>query len=116
MIILFMWNSDVEARESIIYSYTKIFNAFAAKLSKAEASKLSRMCTTPLVYVSFVQLWIPVWNFDPIYCWWLGVNVQAGKKFFPCFQIGTTNSTQLSRGILSGFLTQQKETWKWRET
>ena len=55
MIILFMWNSDVEARESIIYSYTKIFNAFAAKLSKAEASKLSRMCTSmlPSYYYGF---------------------------------------------------------------
>ncbi|KAJ6972194.1 subtilisin-like protease SBT4.14 [Populus alba x Populus x berolinensis] len=41
-VLLSIKRSDVEARESIIYSYTKIFNAFAAKLSKAEASKLSR--------------------------------------------------------------------------
>ncbi|KAF9668879.1 hypothetical protein SADUNF_Sadunf14G0049300 [Salix dunnii] len=41
-VLLSIKSSDAEARESIIYSYTKIFNAFAAKLSKAEARKLSR--------------------------------------------------------------------------
>ncbi|WJX47035.1 hypothetical protein P8452_33772 [Trifolium repens] len=35
--------SHVEAKESIVYSYTKSFNAFAAKLSKDEANKLSAM-------------------------------------------------------------------------
>ncbi|WJX52973.1 hypothetical protein P8452_39027 [Trifolium repens] len=35
--------SHVEAKESIVYSYTKSFNAFAAKLSKDEANKLSDM-------------------------------------------------------------------------
>jgi hypothetical protein len=30
-----------EAKESIVYSYTKSFNAFAAKLSEDEANKLS---------------------------------------------------------------------------
>ncbi|KAE9617772.1 putative cucumisin [Lupinus albus] len=33
----------VEANESIVYSYTKSFNAFAAKLSDEEANKLSAM-------------------------------------------------------------------------
>ncbi|XP_038684312.1 subtilisin-like protease SBT4.14 isoform X1 [Tripterygium wilfordii] len=33
--------SDLDAKESIIYSYTYGFNAFAAKLSKNEAQKLS---------------------------------------------------------------------------
>ncbi|KAJ6328520.1 hypothetical protein OIU77_010249 [Salix suchowensis] len=41
-VLLSIKSSDFEARESIVYSYTKIFNAFAAKLSKAEARKLSR--------------------------------------------------------------------------
>ncbi|XP_034905825.1 subtilisin-like protease SBT4.14 [Populus alba] len=40
-VLLSIKRSDLEAQESIIYSYTKIFNAFAAKLSKAEARKLS---------------------------------------------------------------------------
>ncbi|XP_012083845.1 subtilisin-like protease SBT4.14 [Jatropha curcas] len=35
--------SEFEAKESIVYSYTKSFNAFAAKLSKAEAAELSRL-------------------------------------------------------------------------
>ncbi|KAF1896095.1 hypothetical protein Lal_00042906 [Lupinus albus] len=35
--------SYVEANESIVYSYTKSFNAFAAKLSDEEANKLSAM-------------------------------------------------------------------------
>ncbi|KDP28708.1 hypothetical protein JCGZ_14479 [Jatropha curcas] len=34
---------EFEAKESIVYSYTKSFNAFAAKLSKAEAAELSRL-------------------------------------------------------------------------
>uniref|UniRef100_A0A2P2QLR1 Xylem serine proteinase 1 n=1 Tax=Rhizophora mucronata TaxID=61149 RepID=A0A2P2QLR1_RHIMU len=33
--------SKQDAKESIVYSYTKSFNAFAAKMSKAEANKLS---------------------------------------------------------------------------
>ncbi|CAK8560925.1 unnamed protein product [Lathyrus sativus] len=36
-------SSHVEAKESIVYSYTKSFNAFAAKLSEDEADKLSAM-------------------------------------------------------------------------
>jgi hypothetical protein len=36
-------SSHVEAKESIVYSYTKSFNAFAAKLSEDEANKLSGM-------------------------------------------------------------------------
>ncbi|KAA8515978.1 hypothetical protein F0562_019157 [Nyssa sinensis] len=35
--------SDVDAKKSLVYSYTKSFNAFAAKLSKDEANKLSSM-------------------------------------------------------------------------
>ncbi|XP_004510915.2 subtilisin-like protease SBT4.14 isoform X2 [Cicer arietinum] len=35
--------SHHEAKESIVYSYTKSFNAFAAKLSEDEANKLSAM-------------------------------------------------------------------------
>ncbi|KAI4354953.1 hypothetical protein L6164_003773 [Bauhinia variegata] len=35
--------SNLEARESMVYSYTKSFNAFAAKLSKQEANMLSDM-------------------------------------------------------------------------
>lgn len=33
-------NSEHDAKESMIYSYTKSFNAFAAKLSKDEAEML----------------------------------------------------------------------------
>ena len=33
-------NSEHDAKESIVYSYTKSFNAFAAKLSKDEAEML----------------------------------------------------------------------------
>ncbi|KAG5251493.1 xylem serine proteinase [Salix suchowensis] len=40
-VLLSIKRSDLEAKESIVYSYTKIFNAFAAKLSKAEARNLS---------------------------------------------------------------------------
>lgn len=36
-------SSHHEAKESIVYSYTKSFNAFAAKLSEDEANKLSAM-------------------------------------------------------------------------
>lgn len=35
--------SENDASESLVYSYTKIFNAFAAKLSQDEARKLSSM-------------------------------------------------------------------------
>ncbi|KAL1540136.1 subtilisin-like protease SBT4.14 [Salvia divinorum] len=35
--------SENDASESLVYSYTKIFNAFAAKLSQDEARKLSNM-------------------------------------------------------------------------
>ncbi|XP_071688708.1 subtilisin-like protease SBT4.14 [Rutidosis leptorrhynchoides] len=35
--------SDLDAKESLVYSYTKSFNAFAAKLSDSEARKLSGM-------------------------------------------------------------------------
>ncbi|KAM7508718.1 hypothetical protein LguiA_019171 [Lonicera macranthoides] len=35
--------SEIDARESLVYSYTKSFNAFAAKLSQDEANKLSEM-------------------------------------------------------------------------
>ncbi|KAI3701128.1 hypothetical protein L2E82_45773 [Cichorium intybus] len=35
--------SEIDARESHVYSYTKSFNAFAAKLSGSEARKLSGM-------------------------------------------------------------------------
>ncbi|KAJ9188404.1 hypothetical protein P3X46_003763 [Hevea brasiliensis] len=41
-ILLSVKRSDRDAKESVVYSYTKSFNAFAAKLSKAEANKLSR--------------------------------------------------------------------------
>ncbi|WJX82456.1 hypothetical protein P8452_65210 [Trifolium repens] len=39
-----------EAKESIVYSYTKSFNAFAAKLSEDEANKLSAMDEVILVF------------------------------------------------------------------
>ncbi|KAK7294974.1 hypothetical protein RJT34_17875 [Clitoria ternatea] len=42
--------SYLEAKESIVYSYTKSFNAFAAKLSKDEAKKLSTMDEVLLVF------------------------------------------------------------------
>jgi hypothetical protein len=38
--LVFLLSYD-EAKESIVYSYTKSFNAFAAKLSEDEANKLS---------------------------------------------------------------------------
>ena len=36
----FILNSEHDAKESIVYSYTKSFNAFAANLSKDEAEML----------------------------------------------------------------------------
>lgn len=36
-----MKHSDVDTEESIVYSYTKSFNALALKLSEDEAQKLS---------------------------------------------------------------------------
>nr|AIC80768.1 subtilase [Cicer arietinum] len=39
-----------EAKESIVYSYTKSFNAFAAKLSEDETNKLSAMDEVLLVF------------------------------------------------------------------
>ncbi|TKY65566.1 Subtilisin protease SBT4.14 [Spatholobus suberectus] len=39
-----------EAKESMVYSYTKSFNAFAAKLSEDEANKLSAMDEVLLVF------------------------------------------------------------------
>ncbi|XP_057435528.1 subtilisin-like protease SBT4.14 [Lotus japonicus] len=42
--------SHLEAKESIVYSYTKSFNAFAAKLSEKEAKKLSSMDEVLLVF------------------------------------------------------------------
>lgn len=43
VVVDMLWFSYVEAKESMVYSYTKSFNAFAAKLSSDEANKLSRM-------------------------------------------------------------------------
>lgn len=37
------WNSEEDVSESLVYSYTKSFNAFAAKLSEDEATQLSSM-------------------------------------------------------------------------
>ncbi|XP_044502401.1 subtilisin-like protease SBT4.14 [Mangifera indica] len=42
--------SENEARESILYSYTRSFNAFAAKLSKDEVNKLMEMDQVLSVY------------------------------------------------------------------
>ncbi|XP_031285389.1 subtilisin-like protease SBT4.14 [Pistacia vera] len=42
--------SENEAKESILYSYTKSFNAFAAKLSKDEVDKLMEMDRVLSVY------------------------------------------------------------------
>ncbi|KAK9742889.1 hypothetical protein RND81_03G203500 [Saponaria officinalis] len=42
--------SEVEAKESIVHSYHKSFNAFAAKLSKDEADELSEMEEVLWVY------------------------------------------------------------------
>ncbi|XP_031285387.1 subtilisin-like protease SBT4.14 [Pistacia vera] len=42
--------SENEAKESILYSYTKSFNAFAAKLSKDEVDKLMEMDQVLSVY------------------------------------------------------------------
>ncbi|KAK7340156.1 hypothetical protein VNO77_20850 [Canavalia gladiata] len=42
--------SYLEAKESMVYSYTKSFNAFAAKLSEDEANKLSAMDEVLLVF------------------------------------------------------------------
>lgn len=38
---LFFRGSEHDASESLVYSYTKSFNGFAAKLSEDEARKLS---------------------------------------------------------------------------
>lgn len=35
-----VYQSDDDAKESLVHSYTKSFNAFAAKLSEDEAKKL----------------------------------------------------------------------------
>lgn len=40
---LFFLHSEYDASESLVYSYTNSFNAFAAKLSEDEATKLSSM-------------------------------------------------------------------------
>ena len=53
--------SFLEAKESMVYSYTKTLNAFAAKLSEDEAKKLSGMDSfqffvSVLALVSFIYL------------------------------------------------------------
>ncbi|KAL9289866.1 hypothetical protein ACSQ67_024372 [Phaseolus vulgaris] len=40
---LCLFSSHLEAKESMVYSYTKSFNAFAASLSEDEAKNLSGM-------------------------------------------------------------------------
>lgn len=40
---IFFGNSETDARDSLVYSYTRSFNAFAAKLSTDEVSMLSSM-------------------------------------------------------------------------
>ncbi|KAK1560894.1 hypothetical protein Q3G72_031993 [Acer saccharum] len=42
-LLTYVKGSDYEAKESLVYSYTKSFNAFAAKLSEDEAQKLMDM-------------------------------------------------------------------------
>lgn len=36
--------SELDAKKAHVYSYTKSFNAFAAKLSESEARELSGTC------------------------------------------------------------------------
>lgn len=111
-----MWSSHRDAKESIVYSYTKSFNAFAAKLSKAEATKLSRTfpCFIHSLIISICLekfFFFFFWDY-----WWVAVMVQNWTKSFLCSQISITNSTPPNHGILLDFLTQQEEIWKWRET
>ncbi|KAK2650467.1 hypothetical protein Ddye_017956 [Dipteronia dyeriana] len=42
-LLTYVKGSDYEAKDSLVYSYTKSFNAFAAKLSEDEAQKLMDM-------------------------------------------------------------------------
>jgi hypothetical protein len=52
--LVFLLSYD-EAKESIVYSYTKSFNAFAAKLSEDEANKLSGVNQFSLASYMFKQ-------------------------------------------------------------
>lgn len=112
-----MRSSHRDAKESIVYSYTKSFNAFAAKLSKAEATKLSRtdicflVLFTDLLFKFCVDWRSTFWAYL-----WVAVMIQNWTKLFRCSQIDITNSIPPDHGILLDFLTQHKEIWTWRET
>ncbi|XP_059634064.1 subtilisin-like protease SBT4.14 isoform X1 [Cornus florida] len=56
--------SDVDAKESHVYSYTKIFNAFAAKLSRDEVKKLSRMDEVHAVFKNQYQKLLTTRSWD----------------------------------------------------
>ncbi|XP_059634070.1 subtilisin-like protease SBT4.14 [Cornus florida] len=56
--------SDADAKESHVYSYTKIFNAFAAKLSGDEAKKLSGMDEVRAVFKNQYQKLLTTRSWD----------------------------------------------------
>ena len=57
--MLFLLNSGVDTEESIVYSYTKSFNALAAKLSEDEAQKLSGSILEVIyIYSTFLHMYL----------------------------------------------------------
>lgn len=55
-VYMFMFCSYADAQESMVYSYKKSFDAFAAKLSSNEAKKLESMCVTVSVWIQIVMI------------------------------------------------------------
>lgn len=104
------WNSSLEATESHVYSYTRVFNAFAAKLSEDEADELSSKWNNSCTVWESLQLLRLT-------------KLLIGKKMFQdCLKwlrlspTGITNYTRRDHGNSLVCPLLLKEIWKLRAT
>jgi hypothetical protein len=102
----FTWNSLLDAKEAIVYSYNAL-NAFAAKLSKDEAQKLLSTWIS-YMYIFLIYMFLNYyfhWNIYGIYMNRVFVvNIQAWTMWCKWFRIGITRFILPSHGTSLGYL------------
>lgn len=91
--------SYVDAKESMVYSYTKSFNAFAAKLSKDEANKLSSMDRVLSVFPNRYHKLHTTRSWD-----FIGLPLQAKRQL--------KTESDIVVGLLDTGITPQSESFK----
>jgi len=83
----FTWNSLLDAKEAIVYSYNAL-NAFAAKLSKDEAQKLLSTWIS-YMYILISNIYVPQLLFSLKYIW------DLYEQSFCCEYSGMDNVVQV---------------------